>query len=112
MTDYTAQRRYPRLDSENSLLVRCLGASSQEGFVKTRVVGQGGCMFVSDESLGVGTSLEIAFTIRGRVGRSKGRIVYEIPQRFGHVEVGVEFECLSPGNRAVIDDLFRQEATV
>jgi hypothetical protein len=106
MTDYTAQRRYPRIESENSLLVRCVGASREEGFVKTRVIGLGGCMFVNDQPLGVGTPLEIAFSVQGQVGRSSGRIVYEIPQRFGRVEVGVEFVGISFADRRILGSLF------
>ena len=108
MTDYTAQRRYPRIDSENSLLVRCLDTPSQEGFVKSQVVGLGGCMFVNDEPLGVGTPLEVSFAIEGRVGRSRGRVVYEVPQRFGRVEVGVEFLDITPTDRKVLGTLFRR----
>ncbi|HSH69069.1 MAG TPA: PilZ domain-containing protein [Deferrisomatales bacterium] len=108
MTDYTAQRRYPRIESENSLLVRCVGACRQEGFVKTQVVGLGGCSFINDEPLGVGTPLEVAFSVRGQVGRSSGRIVYEIPKRFGRIEVGVEFVGISLADRKILGSLFHR----
>lgn len=108
MTDYVAQRRYPRIDSKNSLLVRCVGACRQEGFVKTQVVGLGGCSFVNDEPLGVGTPLEILFSVQGQVGRSSGRVVYEIPRRLGRVEVGVEFVGLSLADRKILGSLFQR----
>jgi hypothetical protein len=94
------------MDSENSVLVRSLGTVRQEGFVKTRVVGLGGCMFVNDEPLGVGTFLDLALAISGEVAHTKGRIVYEIPRRQGVLEVGVEFVSLSEEDRSLIGALF------
>jgi hypothetical protein len=109
--DYTAQRRFPRIDSENAVLVRSMGAYRREGFAKTRVVGLGGCMIVSDEPLGVGAYLDLALVIRGALAHSKGRVVYEIPRGGEEVEVGVQFLGISPENREVIDGLFRRQRT-
>ena len=106
MVDHKVQRRFPRIDSENSVLVRSLGAVRQEGLVKTRVVGLGGCMFVNDEPLGVGTFLDLALAISGDVAHTQGRIVYEIPRREGVLEVGVEFLGLSDEGRSLIGALF------
>ena len=106
MVEHKYQRRYPRIDSENSVLVRSLGPYRREGFVKTRVMGLGGCMFVNDESLGVGTFLDLALAISGDVAHTRGRIVYEIPRREGILEVGVEFLGLSGADRSVIGALF------
>ena len=106
--DRTAKRRYPRIPSENAVLVKRLTAEQIEGFAKTRVVGLGGCMFVSDEALGVGAGLEILISVRGRVAKAVGKVVYELPTEDAHREVGVEFVELPEADREVIESLFRQ----
>ncbi|MHB8763357.1 MAG: PilZ domain-containing protein, partial [Deferrisomatales bacterium] len=88
---YAAQRRFPRVPSENALLVHKLGPDAVEGFARTRVVGLGGCMFVSDEPLGVGAHLELLISVHGQVARALGQVVYELPAEGGCLEVGVEF---------------------
>ncbi len=108
-TDYAAKRRFPRIPSENAVLVRKLGQAEAEGFVKTRVVGLGGCMIVSDEHLGQGAFLDLLISVRGRVIKTRGRVVYEIPRSRKHVEVGVEFLEIGPDDRHVIAALFEEQ---
>ncbi len=108
--DYALKRRYPRIVSENALLVKRVGVHEAEGFAKTRVVGLGGCMFVSDEPLGVGTSLEMLISVRGRIAKTRGRVVYEVPKAASEVEVGVEFVGISRPDRAVLESLFAPRA--
>jgi hypothetical protein len=94
------KRHYPRIPSGNAVLVRCLGGiRATEGFAKTEVVGLGGCMFVSDEPLGIGSVLELFISVEGRVLNTIARVVYEIPREPSHVEVGVEFLEISPEDR-------------
>ncbi|GAB4261278.1 MAG: hypothetical protein Kow0092_10700 [Deferrisomatales bacterium] len=105
---YSVKRRFPRIPSENAVLVKKLGPEAVEGFAKTRVVGLGGCMFVSDEPLGVGAYLDLLISVRGRVVKSLGRVVYERPKSAETIEVGVEFIQISPDDREVIESLFGQ----
>jgi hypothetical protein len=104
--EYVARRRFPRIPSENAVLVKKLEAQRIEGFVKTRVMGLGGCMFVSDEPLGVGTHLEILISVRGVVAKAIGHVVYEVPKKPREIEVGVEFVELTEPDRQVIESLF------
>ena len=48
MSGQFPKRRYPRVDAENVVLVKRLGGVPLEGFTKTRVLGLGGCMLLSD----------------------------------------------------------------
>ena len=104
---YVAQRRFPRMTSENAVLVKTRGPDPAEGFAKTRVVGLGGCMFVSDEPIGTGAQLDLLMSVRGRVVKTLGRVVYEISKTSDEIEVGVEFVELSGHDRAVIESLFQ-----
>lgn len=103
---FAPKRRFPRIPSENALLVRKLGPEAVEGFAKTQVVGLGGCMFVSDESIGVGSYLDLLISVRGRVVKALGRVVYETPKAESEVEVGVEFVKITPHDQQVIESLF------
>src|SRR5271169_224058 len=86
-----SQRRFPRIPSEHALLVKRAGDESSEALVKTRVLGGGGCMFVHDASLGVGSVVDLLISLPRQVLKARARVVYEIPNRTGDVEVGVEF---------------------
>ena len=103
---YEVRRRFPRVPSENAVMVTKLSEDRLEGFTKTRVMGLGGCLLVSDERLGVGSLLEILISVRGRVAKSVGRVVYEIPKADKEVEVGVEFVDIDEPDREVIEGLF------
>lgn len=105
---FASKRRFPRIPSENALLVRKLGPEAVEGFAKTQVVGLGGCMFVSDGPVGVGAYLDLLISVRGRVVKALGRVVYETakPEPDAEVEVGVEFVKITPHDQQVIESLF------
>lgn len=106
MNEHAIKRRFPRIHSENALLVKKLGVESLEGFAKTKVVGLGGCMFTTDESVGIGSGLEILMSVRGRIAKALGRVVYELPAGDARVDVGVEFVGLSGPDRDVLRTLF------
>ena len=99
-------RRFPRINSENVVLVKKVASDSAEGFVKTRVLGVGGCMFVCDEPIGVGSQVELLISVVCRVVRAVGRVVYEIPRAPRSIEVGIEFLELADADREVIECLF------
>jgi hypothetical protein len=100
-----AHRRYPRVPAQHVVLVRAQGRRPLEEFARTRTLGLGGCMFVSEESLGHGTPLDLAIAVDGRVVRTESRVVYEHVQgRFAH-EVGVEFVDLSQADRRFLESV-------
>ena len=108
--DYATKRRFPRIPSENAVLVKKTGPEESEGFAKTQVVGGGGCMFLSDESIGVGSRVELLISVHGRVIRARARVVYEIPRDDGQREVGVEFTDIGADDRGVIEGLLSGES--
>jgi hypothetical protein len=110
--EHAAHRRYPRISSENAILVRRLGAGERDGYVKTRIVGLGGFMFVSSKAWGVGTHVEMLLSVRGRLAKLQARIVYELPREDLSFEVGVEFVHVPTPDRGVLETLFSaQEGT-
>ena len=102
---YLNQRRFPRVRSENPVLVKKLNDERVGAFSKTQEVGLGGCMFLNDEALGPGSSLEFFVSVQGRVIEAKARVVYEHPVG-SQFEVGVEFTEIDPVDRTVLERLF------
>jgi hypothetical protein len=89
-------RRFPRVQAEHAVMVRLLGTFPFEEFARTRVIGPGGCMFVSQESLGFGSLMELSIALQGRVLKTDSRVVYEISKGSNEHQVGVEFLRISP----------------
>jgi c-di-GMP-binding flagellar brake protein YcgR len=105
------RRRFPRVSFEKPALVRLIGTDRPfEEFAKTRVLGAGGCMFVSRESLGFSTLMELMISCRGRVIKTDSRVVYEIRRGPGEYEVGVEFLRISPTDRAHVESIVTTRA--
>jgi len=100
------KRRFPRVPSENAVLVKKLGSESREDFAKTRVIGLGGCMFVSDALLGVGSPIEILISVKGQVAKVRARVVWEQPADGGRFEIGVEFVAIGAADRVILEKLF------
>lgn len=96
-------RRFPRVAAEHAVMVRLLGVRPFEEFARTRVIGPGGCMFVSEESLGFGSLMELSIAVQGRVLKTDGRVVYEIEKDEGGHQVGVEFLRISSNDRAFLE---------
>jgi hypothetical protein len=95
------QRRFPRIAAEHAVMVTRAGPETLEAFAKTRDLGLGGCMFLSDEPLGTGSVIELLISLSGRVVRTTARVIYEnaSDRRF---EVGVEFLRLDPADRELL----------
>lgn len=108
MADSEHRRRYPRVPSKNSVLVKKLSETDcgVEGFAKTRVVGLGGCMFVSDEQLGSGSFLDLLISVKGTVAKAMAKVVYEIPKEEGSYEVGAEFIHICETDRRLLETLW------
>lgn len=99
-------RRFPRVSFEKPALLRLIGTDRPfEEFAKTRVLGAGGCMLVSRESLGFSTLMELLISCRGRVIKTDSRVVYEIRKGPGEYEVGIEFLRISSADRAHVESL-------
>ena len=71
-------------------MVRVLGGMRPfEEFARTRVIGPGGCMIVSPESLGFGSLMELSISMKGRVLRTDGRVVGFLLGWVGESEFGI-----------------------
>jgi hypothetical protein len=103
-------RRFPRVPAVHAVMVRLLGVKPFEEFARTRIIGAGGCMFVSEESLGFGSLMELSIAVQGRVLKTDGRVVYEIRKSPTEHQVGVEFLRISSGDRAFLESFVGQRA--
>ena len=90
------RRRFPRIASHHTVLARSLSDGLEE-FGQTKSIAVGGCSFVADESLGVGSPLELLLTVDGQVVSARARVVYELEEE-GRIEIGVEFASLDDAN--------------
>jgi hypothetical protein len=87
------------------VLVKKIGDEESEALAKTRVLGGGGCMFLHETTLGVGSAIELLISLRGRVIKALGQVVWEAPATGGGVEVGVEFINVPAEDRQVLDTI-------
>lgn len=92
--EFTSRRRFPRIASQHSVLLKRLGDEMEE-FAQTRTLAIGGCSVVSGERVGVGSSLELLIAAEGGVITVRGRVVYENELSDGRFDLGVEFGDLS-----------------
>lgn len=92
--DFSARRRFPRIASHHSVLLKRLGDELEE-FAKTRTIALGGCSVVSGERVGAGSTLELLIAAEGGVITARGRVIYENEVGDGRFDVGVEFLDLS-----------------
>jgi hypothetical protein len=106
------RRRFPRMVSENPALLRRASTEGQEGFAKTKVLGLGGCALASEEAIEAGEGVEVLISIRGRVVKALGRIVYQRPREDGFRDMGVEFLWLSEEDSELLRALFTPPASV
>jgi hypothetical protein len=102
---YRRPRRYPRVSCQAPLYVEQIGDGDFQGFSRTHVLGEGGCMFVSPTKVGFLSLLKLSILLDGRVLAADGRVAYELPRErsaaeAGEVEVGVEFLRMSALDRA------------
>ena len=101
--EFPIERRFPRIPSHHAVLVKRLDpVRPTEELALTEVVGLGGFMFLSEESLGVGSLLEVLISLEGRVLKTVSRVVYEHPGPEGKLEVGVEFLEIPEADREAL----------
>lgn len=102
-------RKYPRLESRHAVLVRKLSGSGGEELAPTKTIAIGGCCLVTDEPMGIGSSVELLITVDHRVISAHGRVVYEFPAADGRTETGIEFLALDDDAQAAIIALFQRD---
>ncbi len=91
------------------MLVTRLGDTVLEEFAATKTLGLGGCCFVSNESVGAGSILEMLISVDQKVVKPKARVIYENQLESERFEVGVEFLDLAEGDKEVLQNLFDQD---
>lgn len=100
------RRKFPRIPSQNAVLVKQLGGKEVEGFAKTSVVGLGGCMFMCDEAFGQGAYLDLYIAIKKTVVKALSKVAYERRQEDSRFEIGVEFIQINETDRRLIETLW------
>lgn len=102
-------RRFPRIASQHAVLVKRLGDNEVEELTATRSLGLGGCGFLSDEPLGVGSLVEVLISVRREVVRTKAKVAYEIAEEGGKCEIGLQFLELGEDDRDRIEQLIEKD---
>lgn len=98
-------RRFPRVPSEMPVRLRILGERRPEALTRTRVISPGGCMLVSDHSIGFGSLMEVTISCEGQMLRADGRVAWERRKSPGEHEVGIEFLRITPRDRSVLEQV-------
>lgn len=98
-------RRFPRVHSEHPVRLRILGERRPEALSLTRVIGLGGCMLVSNQSIGFGSLMELTISLDGRVLRADGRVAWERRKGSNEHEVGIEFLRLNRADRMALEQV-------
>jgi hypothetical protein len=97
-------RRYPRIAADSIAYVRILGDRKKEKIAWVKVLGAGGCMLVSDDTIGYLSLMELRITLGNRELRADGRVAWESREGREH-HVGVEFLRIGQSDRAAIQAL-------
>jgi len=108
-SDFPNKRRFPRIASEHVALIRTTGPGEAEGFAKTKSLGLGGCGFVTDSPIALGSEVQLLISLAGRAIAATAKVVYSLPSE-GRFETGVEFSEIDPAELAFIKS--RLPATV
>ena len=98
-------RRFPRVASQLPVRLRILGERRPEALTRTRIISSGGCMLVSDHSIGFGSLMEVTISCDGQMVRADGRVAWERRKSPSEHEVGIEFLRIAPRDRSVLEQL-------
>ena len=101
------ERKYPRIPSQTSVLIRKLGGSIRGELSTTLVVGKGGCSFTHAQAQGVGSELYLSIQVGADLVEARVRVVYDRPQEGGTFEVGVEFLEVAKRDEPILERLLR-----
>ena len=85
------RRQFPRIPTENVVLIHRMGPEEQREMATARQLGPGGLMVNSIDSLGVDSYLRLMLTIDHEIVEAIGRVVWEKPGKDGGFDVGVAF---------------------
>ncbi|MCG6949419.1 MAG: PilZ domain-containing protein [Acidobacteria bacterium] len=85
------RRQFPRVPSEDVVMIHRLGPAEEEEQTTARQIGLGGLMISSVESLGVDSYLRLKLTIEAEEVEATGRVVWEKPAEDGSFDVGIAF---------------------
>ena len=85
------RRQFPRIPSENVVMIHRIGPTEQKEKATARQIGLGGLMISSVEPLGVDSYLRLKITIDKEVVEATGKVVWEKPADDGTMDVGVAF---------------------
>ncbi len=99
-------RRFPRISTENAVLVNRLGDDEINGLARTSVMGAGGCSFISSDTQDVHNLLKLLISIRHEVVEVRARVVFVKKVEGGRFEIGVEFLDIKERDQAKIKALF------
>jgi hypothetical protein len=109
MTPETSpRRRYPRIASQHTVLLKTLSGEPVEEFAATKTIAIGGCSFTTSERVAAGASLELLIAVEGGVISARGRVVYQNDLPDGRRDIGVEFTALDDTDAERIAGLFEK----
>lgn len=97
-------RRYPRIETDTLAYVKILGERRKERVALVKVLGAGGCMLVSDDTIGYLSLMELRISLGSRELRADGRVAWESREGREH-HVGIEFLRIGQSDRAAIEAL-------
>jgi hypothetical protein len=98
-------RRFPRAFSTHPIRIRVLSERRPDQLTQTRIISPGGCMLVSESSIGFGSLLELMISLDGRLLRADGRVAWERRTGQAEHEVGIEFLRINRRDRDVLAQL-------
>ena len=97
-------RRYGRAPAEHQVRIRVRSDRQPDRVSRTRVIGPGGCMLVSDNPLGPDSLLELMISLDGYLLLTEARVAWEKPGPGEH-DVGIEFLRIHPKDRELLTRL-------
>lgn len=100
------ERRFPRISTQTSVLIRKLGGPIKGKLSTTMVVGRGGCSFVQPDPQPVGSELYLSILVGLSVVEARVHVVYSRPIGDGNFEIGAEFIEVSKGDEPLLHSLF------
>lgn len=106
----TYTRRFPRVQTDALAEVRILGDRRRSKFAWIKVLGAGGCMLVSNDSIGYLSLMELKIDLDGRELRADGRVAWESREGAGEHHVGIEFLRIGRADRSAIEALVASAA--
>lgn len=109
MSDRTEiSRRFPRIASHCTVLVRSLTRAGIEEFAHTTTLALGGCAIVTDEEVPLDSTLELLMTLDHQVVQARGRVVYGRSLGDGRHEIGLEFTNVDDDYRDLIEAFLKK----